>query len=162
MPPPGSPSLGNLRLAVNQKASGVTGDQTSPWARAGNTPGEMLGVGKRWSDSVGQTASAWSNINAPANKGQPNERPATKAEVAARVLRAAQGTIGGIMGGLGLFKDALDVGFANLTAPIAAVFPSLPAATIMSPYLGTPHAHRHCIRPAGPHPSHRRLVQAWG
>lgn len=141
----------NLRLAVSQKAAGVTGDQTSPWTRVGNTPGAMLGVGTKWVDSVGQTATAWSNINAPVNKGEPNARPATKGEIAARVLRAAQGTIGGIMGGLGVLKEALDVGFANLTAPIAAIFPSLPAATIMSPYIGTPHAHP-AHPPSGPPP----------
>src|SRR5262245_6598681 len=74
---PGSPSrngssLSNLRLAISQKAQGITGDQHSPWTRVANTPGEMLGVGKRWADSVGQTRDAWSNINAPVNKGQPN------------------------------------------------------------------------------------------
>src|SRR4030095_7739597 len=41
--------------------------------------------------------------------------------------------------------------FANLTAPIAAIFPSLPAATIVSPYLGTPHAHA-THPPSGPPP----------
>jgi uncharacterized Zn-binding protein involved in type VI secretion len=148
---PGGSSLGNLRLAVNQKVQGVTGDQHSPWDRAANTPGEMLGVGKQWADSVGKTSTAWSDIDAPVNKGQPNERPPTKAEKAARVIRATQQTVGAIMGGLGLAKQALEVGFANLTAPLAAIFPSLPAATLMSPYLGTPHAHP-THPPSGPPP----------
>jgi uncharacterized Zn-binding protein involved in type VI secretion len=67
------------------------------------------------------------------------------------VIRAAQQTAGAIMGGLGLAKQALDVGFANLSAPIAAIFPSLPAATLMSPYIGTPHAHV-LHPPSGPPP----------
>ena len=143
--------LDNLRLAVHQKATGVTGDQYSPWTRAASTPGEMLGVGSRWAESVGQTATAWQNLTGPVHKGEPNERPPTRAEVAARVVRATQATVSGIMGGLGLLKDALDVGFANLTAPIAAVFPSLPAATMLSPYVGTPHAHN-LHPPSGPLP----------
>lgn len=148
--------LDGLRLAVAQSNAGVTGDQHSPWARASNTPGAMLAVGSKWSDSVGQTATAWRNVNAPVSHrdpvtGQTVERPPTKGETAARVLRAAQGTIGGIMGGLGLAKEALDVGFANLTAPLAAIAPSLPAATVMSPYLGTPHAHP-AHPPSGPPP----------
>jgi uncharacterized Zn-binding protein involved in type VI secretion len=144
-------SAPNLQLAIAQKVSGVTGDQTSPWTRVGNTPSQMLGVGQRWAEGVGQTGKAWHDINASATNADGSQRPPTKGEVAARVLRAAQGTVGGIMGGLGLMKEALDVGFANLTAPLAAVFPSLPAATIVSPYLGTPHAHP-THPPSGPPP----------
>ena len=148
---PGGSSLNNLGLAISQKVQGVTGDQHSSWDRAAKTPGEMLGVGKQWADSVGQTTSAWKNINAPVHPGDPNARLPTKAEKAARILRAAQQILGTLMGGLGLAKQALDVGFANLTAPLAAICPSLPAATVMSPYLGTPHAHiKH--PPSGPPP----------
>jgi uncharacterized Zn-binding protein involved in type VI secretion len=144
-------SIDNLRLAVRQELSGVNRDQNSSWDRAANTPHEMLGAGTRWADSVGQTAAAWKNINAPVHPGEPNQRPPTKGEITARVLRAAQGTIGGILGGYNVLKDALDVGFANLTAPLAAVMPSLPAATLGSPYLGTPHAHP-AHPPSGPPP----------
>jgi uncharacterized Zn-binding protein involved in type VI secretion len=154
-PTTGGSSLSNLRLAVSQKVQGVTGDQTSPWSRVANAPGEMLGVGRQWANSVGQASKAWSDINAPVNLGQPNAHAPTPGEKAARVIRAAQQTVGAIMGGLGLLKQALDVGFANLTAPLAAVFPSLPAATLMSPYLGTPHAHMHppsFVPPAPPVP----------
>jgi uncharacterized Zn-binding protein involved in type VI secretion len=141
-------SLSNLRLAISQKSSGVTGDQTSPWTRAANTPSEMLGVGSRWVDSVGQTRDAWSNINKPNPK---TGQPPTAGEKTARVLRATQQTVGAVMSGLGAFKDALDVGFANLTAPLAAICPSLPAATLMSPYIGTPHCHP-THPPSGPPP----------
>ena len=143
----GGGAPGSLRMAVNQHAAGVTGDQTSPWTRAGNTPDAVLGVGKNWVDNVGQARAAWAGLNAPTATGQ----PPTSGQVAARAVRATQQTVGAIMGGLGLLKDALDVGFANLTAPIAAVFPSLPAATLMSPYLGTPHAHP-THPPSGPPP----------
>jgi uncharacterized Zn-binding protein involved in type VI secretion len=108
----------------------------------------MLGVGQQWAHSVGQTADAWKNISAPATPGGP---PPTAGQKTARVIRAVQQTAGAIMGALGLAKQALDVGFANLTAPIAALFPSLPAATLLSPYIGTPHAHV-AHPPSGPPP----------
>ena len=63
--------LEGLRLAVAQSNAGVTGDQHSPWARASNTPGAMLAVGSKWSDSVGQTATAWRNVNAPVSHRDP-------------------------------------------------------------------------------------------
>ncbi len=153
--PQSAGSLANMRMAVNQHVQGVTGDQHSPWTRAANTPGEMVGVARRWADSVGQTRTAWADIGAPVGKGTPNQRPPTTGEKAARVIRATQQTVGAITGALGMAKDMLDVGFANLTAPLAAIFPSLPAATVASPYLGTPHAHMHppsFVPPAPPVP----------
>lgn len=148
-PPSGnSSSLGNLGLAVNQHIDGVAGDRHSSWTRAANTPNAVLDVGRQWVDSVGKTRDAWANINKPAKEGGP---PPTTGEKAARVIRAAQQTLGGIMGGLGILKTGLEVGFANLTAPLAAICPSLPAATVMSPYLGTPHAHT-LHPPSGPPP----------
>lgn len=138
----------NLALAINQHASGVTGDPTSPFARAANTPSEMLGVGNRWAESVGQTRDAWANIDAPSKPGGP---PPSAGEKTARVLRAAQQTVGTVLGGLSAIKDSLDVGFANLTAPLAAICPSMPAATLMSTYIGTPHCHP-AHPPSGPPP----------
>jgi uncharacterized Zn-binding protein involved in type VI secretion len=148
---PGGPSLGNMGLAIRQKIDGVTGDTTSPWSRSLNAPSEMLGVASRWSDSLGQTRDAWGKLDAPVNPDTPEARPPTDGEKAARVIRATQQTVGALMGGLGLMKDAMDVGFANLSAPLAAIFPSLPAATMLSPYLGTPHAHP-THPPSGPPP----------
>jgi len=49
----------------------------------------------------------------------------------------------------------MNVGFASLTAPIAAVMPKMPAATITMLYVGIPHAHSHppsLIPPAPPVP----------
>ncbi len=149
---PGSrSSFSNVALAVRQHASGVTGDRTNPIDRVANTPNEMLNVGRSVAASVGSTKEAWSNINAPVNANTPNARPPTKGEQAARVLRAAQATIGAVMGALGAPKDALNVGFANLTAPLAAIFPSLPSATLLSLYMGTPHCHP-THPPSGPPP----------
>jgi RHS repeat-associated protein len=147
-PPAPASALGNLGTAINQHVQGVTGDQHSPFARAANTPHEMLAVGQKWVDGVGQARKAWSDINEPATPGGP---PPGAGEKTARVIRAVQQTAGALMGGLGLMKDALDVGFANLTAPLAAVVPSMPAATLMSPYIGTPHAHV-AHPPSGPPP----------
>ncbi|MEJ8857874.1 PAAR domain-containing protein [Variovorax robiniae] len=144
----GDGSFGNLGLAVSQHASGVTGDQTSPWARAAGTPGEVMGVGTRWAHSLGQTRDAWANLTSPSKPGGP---PPTGGQVAARTLRATQQTVGALLGAFNMGKDMLDVGFANLTAPLAAIFPSLPAATLLSPYLGTPHCHP-THPPSGPPP----------
>lgn len=151
-PPAGDgSSLANIRLAVSQHSTGVTGAQASPWDQAAATPGAMLNVATQWATSLGKTRDAWRDLRDPVHKGEPNQRPPTNGEIAARAIRATQQTVGAIMGSLGLVKQALDVGFANLTAPLAAITPSLPAATIASPYIGTPHAHP-THPPSGPPP----------
>ncbi len=66
-----------------------------------------------------------------------------KAQQAAILLRRGQQAAGAIAGIMSVGQDMVDVGFANLTAPLAAVFPSLPAATMTSLYVGIPHAHAH-------------------
>lgn len=143
--------LGNIANAVQQHNSGVTGDRTSPGTRVRNAPNEMLKVGTGVAESFGKTKEAWAGINAPVNPDSPNARPPTNTEKTARVMRAAQQTIGAVLGALGAPKDMLNVGFANLTAPIAAMFPSLPAATLTSMYIGTPHCHP-THPPSGPPP----------
>jgi len=50
---------------------------------------------------------------------------------------------GAIMGLLALPLELANTGFAVLTAPLAAIFPSLPAATLGCLYLGPPHGHMH-------------------
>jgi uncharacterized Zn-binding protein involved in type VI secretion len=64
-------------------------------------------------------------------------------ETTAAVLRRAQAAVGVVTGAVGMVQDVLDVGFANLTAPLAAIYPSMPAATMTSLYIGIPHAHAH-------------------
>src|SRR5262245_52291698 len=66
----------------------------------------------------------------------------------------AQG-LGGIMGVIGAPQMIIDTAFASLTAPIAALFPSLPAITLLGMHIGPPHAHSHppsLIPPAPPVP----------
>ena len=81
--------------------------------------------------------------------------PASKAQQAVQTLRRVQTVVASAVGAIGLLKNAIDIGFAELTAPLAALFPSLPAATLTMPYLGVPHTHVHppsLIPPAPPVP----------
>jgi RHS repeat-associated protein len=66
----------------------------------------------------------------------------------------AQG-LGGVLGVVGAPQMILDTGFASLTAPIAALFPAMPAITLLGLHVGIPHAHMHppsFIPPAPPIP----------
>jgi RHS repeat-associated protein len=47
------------------------------------------------------------------------------------------------MGVVGAPFELLDTGFALVTAPLAALMPGLPAATLTAPHFGTPHGHAH-------------------
>ena len=90
-------------------------------------------------DVVNNTAAPF--MNAPAPEGG-----------AAGAL--AQG-LGGVMGVIGAPQMIIDTAFAALTAPIAALFPSLPAVTLLGMHIGPPHAHSHppsLIPPAPPVP----------
>lgn len=85
----------------------------------------------------------------------PAEKPRSTAQSAVATARAIQGVVGAALGGIGAVGDMVNAGFANLTSPIAAVFPSLPAASITMMYLGVPHTHTHppsLIPPAPPVP----------
>jgi uncharacterized Zn-binding protein involved in type VI secretion len=85
----------------------------------------------------------------------PPDKPQTGPQQAVAAARRVQATVGAVMGGIGVAGDMLNAGFANLTAPIAKVFPSFPAATITMMYLGLPHTHNHppsLIPPAPPVP----------
>ena len=63
----------------------------------------------------------------------------TGPEKAVAGLRKVQQTVGVAMGALGVLQDMADVGFANLTNPIAKVLPAFPAATLGMLYVGIPH-----------------------
>jgi RHS repeat-associated protein len=54
----------------------------------------------------------------------------------------AQG-VGGVLGLMGAPQMIIDTAFASLTAPIAKLFPALPAITIGGMHIGTPHMHAH-------------------
>ena len=146
--------LDRLSLAIDQHASGVTGDRTSPDQRgavityddkgnrhAGQVVTEMGGVYSRWWDSTKQALDNPLLHDANGNL-QPFDN-LTKAQQVAVVLRTASNVAGAIMGALSSVQDALNVGFANLTAPLAAIWPSFPASTMTSLYVGSPHGHPH-------------------
>jgi uncharacterized Zn-binding protein involved in type VI secretion len=132
-------SLDNIRQAIQQHQQGVTGDQFSGSDRAASTPAAVKGVVTNYVDSVkGLTAP----LTVIGNDGNPRP-PKGPLETTAAVLRRAEQAAGAVAGIMGVAQDIVDVGFANLTAPLAAVFPSLPAATMTSLYVGIPHAHAH-------------------
>jgi uncharacterized Zn-binding protein involved in type VI secretion len=69
--------------------------------------------------------------------------------------RTVQQVGAAILGATTLVSELTNTGFAMATASIAAVFPSFPAATLGSLYVGIPHAHAHppsLIPPAPPVP----------
>jgi RHS repeat-associated protein len=70
------------------------------------------------------------------------------------VAGAIQG-IQDIMDVGGMVTEIIDTGFATLTAPIAALFPALPALTLGALHIGLPHTHTHppsLVPPAPPIP----------
>jgi RHS repeat-associated protein len=77
--------------------------------------------------------------------------PDPKKGVAGKVEHA----IGMVTGALGAPDQIIDTAFAAITAPVAAVFPSLPAITLSGLHIGSPHTHTHppsFIPPAPPVP----------
>jgi uncharacterized Zn-binding protein involved in type VI secretion len=133
--------LDRLSLAVDQHASGVTGDPTSSTTRMGNTGSEMAGVYTRWWDSTSQAFD-----NPLLHNADGTARPFSSlstGQQAAVCLRTAANVAGAVMGALSSVQDALNIGFANLTAPLAAIWPSFPASTLTSLYVGSPHGHPH-------------------
>lgn len=75
---------------------------------------------------------------------------------------AAQGAVGyvaqglnGLLGLVGAPAELIDTAVAVATAPLAKLFPALPAATMLCAHLGTPHTHMHppsLVPPAPPIP----------
>lgn len=63
--------------------------------------------------------------------------------------------LGAVLGVVGAPEAILDSAFAALTAPIAKIFPALPAVTLLGMHIGPPHAHMHppsLVPPAPPVP----------
>jgi uncharacterized Zn-binding protein involved in type VI secretion len=146
--------LDRIGLAVDQHASGVTGDRSSrTWGsvlpgrdaqgnvQAGQTLTEVGGVYSRWWSNASQ---AFDNPLLKNPDGSSREFSSlSTAEQAAVVLRTAANLAGAATGLLSSVSDAINVGFANLTAPLAAIWPSFPASTLTSLYVGSPHGHPH-------------------
>ncbi|MDH5376819.1 MAG: PAAR domain-containing protein [Gammaproteobacteria bacterium] len=137
--------LDRLSLAVDQHAMGVTGDNTNGYIDNGertlNTFSEMSGVYERWWDSASK-ATENPLLRNPDGSARSFDTLSGGEQVAV-VLRTASNITGAVMGALSSVQDALNVGFANLTAPLAAVWPSFPASTMTSLYIGSPHGHPH-------------------
>jgi uncharacterized Zn-binding protein involved in type VI secretion len=126
----GAPSpRGGGPLTSHSDRAGISG----PYRFGGPHFVELMGAFQ-------QVGKSWSNINAPV--GDP-PRPPTAAEVTARTLRATQQSVNSLLAVINAPQDMLNMGFANLTAPLAAIWPPLPAATLLSLYIGLPHAHAH-------------------
>src|SRR6476646_7709298 len=147
-PPPsgaaGGPGSGPP--ASGQNGGGAAGAHAAPSGPA--SPGLDLGVGANWWHGL---QSSVNNLVSPT----PSPTPQTTAQQAVAKARAVQSVVSGVLGGIGVVGDMINAGFANLTAPIAKVFPSLPAATITMMYVGVPHTHSHppsLIPPAPPVP----------
>jgi uncharacterized Zn-binding protein involved in type VI secretion len=148
--------LDSLSSAVDKKLNEVKGGppssaQGAPSRPAPSAPSPSSEASNRTSrfgnqhfvDVMGafqQAGDAWSNIDAPVGE---SKRPPTDAEKSARTLRAAQQSADALMAAINAPQDMLNLGFANLTAPLAAIWPSMPAATLLSLYIGLPHAHLH-------------------
>lgn len=69
------------------------------------------------------------------------EAPPEAAKKPVNPVRSLHSAIGGVMGLMSVPGDLLNEGFAKATAGIAKVWPTFPAATILSPAVGLPHAH---------------------
>ncbi|WP_394831699.1 PAAR domain-containing protein [Pendulispora rubella] len=69
----------------------------------------------------------------------PGEAPPPPPNPVRKLAEAA----GGLMGLLGLPLELMNTGFAMVTAPLAALYPSLPAVTLGCLYVGPPHGHLH-------------------
>jgi uncharacterized Zn-binding protein involved in type VI secretion len=145
--PPSPPSWERDRVALEQQVVAATGvDPGNPVLRATS---EVAGVGATYMDSVKSLA------DPPTTSDGRGWDQMTTGEQAAASLRKVQQTVGTALGAMGLLQDMVDVGFANLTNPLAALLPPFPAATLSMLYVGLPHAHSHppsLIPPAPPIP----------
>jgi uncharacterized Zn-binding protein involved in type VI secretion len=134
-------------MGLEDRVSKATGtDPDNPVTRSVS---EMAGVGARYMDSVKGV------FDAPKTADGRGWGQMTTAEKAVAGLHKAQAAAGAVMGAAGVLQDMVDVGFANLTNPIANLLPEFPAATLSMLYVGLPHAHSHppsLIPPAPPIP----------
>lgn len=102
-------------------------------------PSAYLSVGK----SVVSDALSPVQFQSAAERG-PSAMPGEKKpDPPANPMRTIAQAAGGIMGLMGLPLELMNTGFAMLSAPLAAIFPSLPAATHLCLYVAPPHGHLH-------------------
>jgi RHS repeat-associated protein len=86
------------------------------------------------SPSVAVMADIINNAAAPFQEG-PDPKKGTLGKI--------EHGIGAVMGIVGAPFELMDTGFALITAPLAALMPGFPAATLLAPHLGTLHGHLH-------------------
>lgn len=100
---------------------------------------------------VGDTGSA--KLNAVADVINTTAAPFQNAPDPKRgALGVVEHDLGAVLGVVSAPFQLLDTGFAMLTAPLAAMMPAFPAATLLMPHLGTPHAHSHPLSLTPPNP----------
>jgi uncharacterized Zn-binding protein involved in type VI secretion len=147
-------SVRGLALAAEQVLSGQTGDTTGGLLGVNH----MLATGDVVKGLVNQQIETFQGLDDPLTitgaDGQPRP-PEGPFETGVAVVRRAQQAIGAVSGIIGAAENALDMAFGALTAPLAALYPSMPSATLGSLYIGCPHTHTHppsLIPPAPPIP----------
>ncbi len=145
--PKPKPSWDERRVTLERQVAASTSNPVA--SHLNHTASEMAGVGARYIDSVAAVAEPPKTKD---GRGWDKMKPGEKL---AAGIRKTQQVIGAATGAMSVLQDALDVGFANLTNPIANALPAFPAATLGMPYVGLPHAHSHppsLIPPAPPIP----------
>ncbi|MFV8750293.1 RHS repeat-associated core domain-containing protein [Nannocystaceae bacterium ST9] len=119
-------------------------DRPRPSTRPQNPPAPLLAP--TGSPGLDSAIDAINSTAAPFMSAPPPEQGAAG--------WVAQG-LGGVLGVVGAPQQIIDQAFAGFTAPIAALFPAMPAITLLGMHVGMPHAHAHppsLIPPAPPVP----------
>ncbi len=111
-------------------------------SRSHPRPGAEPPPAERAPPVIGDTSNA--KLNAVADVINTTAAPFQNAPDPARgTLGQVEHGIGAVMGVVGAPFQLLDTGFAMITAPLASMMPAFPAATLLMPHLGMPHAHLH-------------------
>jgi RHS repeat-associated protein len=132
-------------MSAHDIAAGGTIANRSKPASMNHPPAQPL-IAPTGSPGVNSVLDVINSTAAPFMNAPPAEQGAAGA--------VAQG-LGGVLGLVGAPAMIIDTAFASLTAPIAALFPSMPAITLLGMHVGVPHAHTHppsLVPPAPPVP----------
>ncbi|WP_394838688.1 PAAR domain-containing protein [Pendulispora rubella] len=131
--------MDSLSLAVNDA---VSTDHAAAAANAASTAVDPGAYGAAFSEAVSNAVSPI-RFQSQAARGPSPSPGETPPEPPPNPARTVAEVGGAVMGLLGLPLELINTGFAILTGPLAAIFPSLPAATMGCLYLGPPHGHLH-------------------
>ncbi|HEX7505636.1 MAG TPA: hypothetical protein VF550_02615, partial [Polyangia bacterium] len=116
-----SPEHKSLERSASQAATTTPTPPEPLLAPTGIMPIDML------SHFVNRAAEPWQDL--------PNQSPLQK------VQTVVQGVIGVL--NMDVLVDAFNAGVALVTAPLNAIYPALPAATLTALHVGSPHTHPH-------------------